>query len=74
MPSLDDPWLTLALLLLFGVALFLRAKFPQASPRAQAMVLIATAILFFTIGRSFVTPTAASFPPRDERIEMPVAR
>jgi FtsH-binding integral membrane protein len=74
MNSPNDPWLTLLLVALFGLVLFLRIHFPNASLKAQAVVLLVAAVSLFSICTSFVTMTEASSRGRTEIIATRAAR
>ena len=52
----DDIWLSLLLVALFGMLLFLRIRFPNASKVSENTVLAAATILFFSICNFFLTP------------------
>ena len=54
MNSPDEVWLSLLLLALFGLLLFLRVKFPDASRGRETTVLVVATILFFSICNLFL--------------------
>jgi hypothetical protein len=54
MSSVDDVWLSLLLIALFGTLLFLRRSFPNASRGSETAVLVAATILFFSICDRFL--------------------
>jgi uncharacterized membrane protein len=56
MNSTDEAWLSLLLVALFGLLLFLRIKYPDASKGAETAVLVGATILFFSICNFFLTP------------------
>ncbi len=56
MNSADEAWLKLLLVALFGLLLFSRYKYPNASKRAETAVLVGTTILFFSICNFLVSP------------------
>ena len=47
MSSPSDPWLGFLLAVLFGLLLFLRVKFPNASKGAETTALAVTIVVFF---------------------------
>ncbi len=58
----SDPWLAVVLVVLFGVLLFLRVKYPSASRRTEAAALAITIVLFFAVCRVFLTSREAPRP------------
>jgi hypothetical protein len=56
MSSVNEAGLCLLLVALFGVLLFLRLRFPNASRSSETLVLIAAMILFFSICKFFLGP------------------
>ena len=56
MNSADEAWLSLLLVALFGLLLFLRIKYPDASKGAETAVLVGATILFFSICNVFLSP------------------
>jgi hypothetical protein len=53
MSAVDEAWLSLLLVALFGFLLFLRLRFPNASRGSETAVLVAATILFFSICNLF---------------------
>ena len=60
MNSADEVWLSLLLMALFGLLLFLRIKFPEASIVRETAVLGVATILFFSICNVFLRTPAAT--------------
>jgi hypothetical protein len=60
MNSADEVWLNLLLMALFGLLLFLRIKFPEASRVRETAVLGVATILFFSICDVFLRAPAAT--------------
>jgi hypothetical protein len=58
------PWFGTLVTLLLALLLFLRTRFPAASPRAETVVLVATALLFFGL--------CSVFLPRASRLDSSV--
>ncbi len=55
MNSADEAWLSLLLVALFGLLLFLRMKYPDASKGTETAVLVGATILFFSICNFFLS-------------------
>ena len=60
MNSVDEAWLSLLLLALFGLLLFLRIKFPDVSRGRETAVLVVATILFFSICNLFMGSSTAT--------------
>jgi hypothetical protein len=58
----DEAWLSLFLVALFGLLLFLRIKFPNASRGSETAALVIATILFFSICNLFPNPDKPSAP------------
>jgi hypothetical protein len=59
MNSPGDVWLCLLLLAMAGGLLVLRLHFPNASKRSETLVLVSTAVLYFSICNSYLRPPRA---------------
>ena len=70
MASVDDVWLCLLLVALFGLLFFLRVRFPMASKGSEMAVLVSATVIFFSLC-SFLKPhnPAASRSPQITQIE-----
>lgn len=55
MTSVDDVWLCLLLVALFGGLFFLRVRFPRASKASELAVLVSATVIFFSLC-SFLKP------------------
>ena len=60
MNSIDEAWLSLLLVALFGLLLFLRIKFPNTSRGRETAVLLVATVLFFSICNFFLRSSAAT--------------
>ena len=67
MNSADDAWLSLLLVALFGLLLFLRVRFPNASTRSETLVLVAATVLFFSICNAFLGPNRSAAQTMPQR-------
>src|SRR5664279_3490421 len=56
MNTAEEAWLSLLLVALFGLLLFLRIKYPDASRGAETAVRVGATILFFSICNIFLSP------------------
>jgi hypothetical protein len=70
MATVDDVWLSLLLVALFGLLFFLRVRFPGASKGSELAVLVSATVVFFSLC-SFLKPqqAAASRNPLTAPIE-----
>jgi hypothetical protein len=66
MNSPSDPWLAFALVVLFGLLLFLRVKFPNASRGSETTALAVTTLLFFLVCHVFLAPRESPARPADQ--------
>jgi len=60
MSSALDVWLCLLLAALPGALFVLRIRFPHASKRSEALVLVSAAVLFFSICNLYLKPHRAA--------------
>jgi hypothetical protein len=60
MDSADEAWLSLLLVALFGLLLFLRIKYPDASKGAETAVLVGATILLILPRGSLDTVKASA--------------
>lgn len=70
MSSIDDVWLCLLLVALFGGLFFLRVQFPRASKGSELAVLVSATVIFFSLC-SFFKPHGPAVPhnPQITRID-----
>jgi hypothetical protein len=68
MSSASDPWLGFVLAVLFGLLLFLRVKFPNASRGSETTALVVTIVLFFLVCHVFLRPRELPARPADQII------
>jgi hypothetical protein len=62
MNTLDDVWLCLSLVALFGLLLYLRSKFPKVSRGRETAVLLVATIVFFLICNLFPGSRTSTTP------------
>jgi len=60
MSSTGDLWLSSLVVALFGVLLFLRVRYPNASRGSEILVLASATVLFFSICDHFLSPDERS--------------
>jgi hypothetical protein len=60
MSSVDDVWLCLLLVALFGLVFFLRVRFPGASKASETAVLVSATVIFFSLCSFLLKPQPAA--------------